>query len=166
MRSIVYPYPDHDAGEINIWTRNVDWYDIRLIRSILKPGDFIVDAGCNVGNRTLAIADLIDGALLIDAGRRALERTLKNRRLNGLSTEKFIVLHKAVGNHAGTVSFSDLGGASTQNRIVDAGSTGVTMVEVPLTTIDIELEWLGKRPAFIKVDVEGHDYQVLEGALA
>ena len=37
MRSYVYPFPDYDAGEVNIWTRNVDFHDIRLARSIRAP---------------------------------------------------------------------------------------------------------------------------------
>jgi len=34
-----------------------------------------------------------------------------------------------------------------------------------MTTIDLELERIGKAPAFIKVDVEGYDLQALRGAI-
>src|SRR3989304_8719378 len=48
MKSIVYP--DSDSGVSNIFTKNVDFYELDFIRKILKKGDFIIDAGCNVGN--------------------------------------------------------------------------------------------------------------------
>jgi FkbM family methyltransferase len=162
--SIVYPYPDHDSGELNIWTRNVDFHDTRVIRSLLQKGDTLVDAGCNVGNRTLALADVLGGALLIDAGRRAVERTQENLRLNGLDLSRFVVLRAAVGDRKGVVLFTDLGGASTHNRVVDDVAVDTATVAVPLTTIDEEVERLGMRPAFIKIDVEGYDFTALRGS--
>jgi FkbM family methyltransferase len=164
LKSRVYPYPDNDAGEVNIWTRNVDWYDIELIRMVISEGDFCVDAGCNIGNRTLAIADMLGGALLIDAGKKASERTLENIRLNNLPTDKFVVINKAVGRSQGMVEFTDLGGASTLNHVVKE-STDSKTVKIELTTIDVELKKMGKKPTFIKVDVEGLDLDVLQGSI-
>jgi len=163
-QSYVYSYPDHDAGEVNIWTRNVDWYDIRLIREVISPGDFVVDAGCNVGNRTLAIADLAKGALLIDAGKTAVDRTRENIQLNNLDPTAFQVVHKAVGSKCGSVEFTNLGGASTLNRVVDSSESGdVETVTIEMTTLDKELNRIGQSPSFIKVDVEGQDLEVLKG---
>lgn len=164
LHSMVYPFPDHDAGELNIWTRNVDYHDTRFIRSVIGRGDFIVDAGCNVGNRTLALADLLGGALLIDAGKRAGERTRENLRLNNLDPDSFVVIRAAVGDQCGVVRFSDFGGASTQNRVLGSGESDQRTVEVPLTTIDDEVERFGRFPAFIKIDVEGYDLLALRGS--
>ncbi|MGB4773117.1 MAG: FkbM family methyltransferase [Chitinophagaceae bacterium] len=166
-KSIVKPVPDNDAGEIGIWTLNMDHVDTQFIRTFLVKGDQIVDAGCNVGNRTLALADLLSGALLIDAGRNAVERTRENLELNSLDLTKFVVLHKAVGEHEGVIRFTDFGGASTQNKVIDDGdlSVGGNVVEVSMTTIDKEVAALGIRPAFIKTDVEGHDLSALKGAI-
>jgi FkbM family methyltransferase len=165
LRSLVYPYPDHDAGEINIWTRNVDYHDHVLIRRVLRSGDFIVDCGCNVGNRTLALADVVSGALLIDANPIATERAREHLRLNHLSERDFVVVCKAVGAEPGTARFTKLGGASTNNRIVGGPEAPQTeTVEVEVTTIDNELAALGRTAAFIKIDVEGQDLNVLRGA--
>lgn len=165
MRSLVMPHPDQNAGELNIWTRNNDFHDTELVRRILKPGDHIVDAGCNVGNRTWALADLLGGALLIDAGEVAVRRTRQHLVLNGLDPKRYIILHKAVGAEAGVVRFTDLGGASTLNRALAHGEQSVEpTVEVAVTTIDAEVAALGWRPTYIKIDVEGHDLAALRGA--
>lgn len=167
-RSLVKTHPDHDAGERNIWTRNVDWYDTELIRRVLQKGDTVVDAGCNVGNRTWALADLLSGALLIDAGATAVQRTREHVRLNGLPEDRFHVVHKAVGATPGSITFTDLGGASTLNRVLEAGQQappGVRTVVLERTTIDNELQRLGMRPAYMKIDVEGQDLPALQGAL-
>ncbi len=165
LKSIVRPVPDNDAGEIGIWTRNMDYYDTQFVRSILHKGDYIVDAGCNVGNRTLALADLLGGALLIDAGRVAVARTREHLALNKLSPDHFIVLNMAVGEKVGIVRFTDAGGASTLNRVIEEGVPYERTIEVEMTTIDKEVRLWGESPAFIKIDVEGQDLNALKGAL-
>ena len=79
---------------------------------------------------------------------------------------KFIVLHKAVGEKEGVIRFTDLGGASTQNKVVDE-HTGHSekVVEVEMTTIDKEVAHYNLTPSFIKTDVEGQDLNALKGAL-
>lgn len=165
LRSWVYPYPDHDAGEVNIWTKNVDAHDTMLVRSVLTAGDFIVDAGCNIGNRTWPIADLLSGALMIDAGETAIERARENLHLNGLDEGDYVLVGQAVGEQEGAVFFTDLGGASTLNRLVTQPEAGAAQRRVVMTTIDRELEKLGRQAAFIKVDVEGQDLAALKGAI-
>lgn len=165
MKTIVKPVPDNDAGEIGIWTHNMDYYDTEFVRTFLKKGDYIIDAGCNVGNRTLALADIIEGALLIDAGKAATERTMQHIELNGLASDKFIVIRKAVGEKEGVIRFTDYGGASTQNRVILGGTSDTHIVEVEMTTLDREVERYRISPVFIKTDVEGQDLNALRGGL-
>lgn len=164
FRSIVYPFPDHDAGEVNIWTRNVDFYEIRFVRSHLHPGDFVCDVGCNIGNRTLALADIAGGGMLFDAGKKAIERAQENFRLNNLGG-KYIFHHKAVGAEPGKIYFTDLGGASTVNKIVTDGDQAASHVEVELTTVDLEISRANQHPVYLKIDTEGYDLEVLKGAV-
>jgi len=163
FHSFVYPFPDHDAGEVNIWTRNVDFYELQFVRSHLQPGDVVCDVGCNIGNRTLALADMINGGILFDAGSKAIERAKENFTFNNLDS-KFIFIHKAVGAIAGTIHFTDLGGASTQNKIVNNDSQDTHRIEIELTTLNKEVRKLNLKPSFIKIDTEGYDLEVLKGA--
>jgi FkbM family methyltransferase len=144
----------------------VDYHDIEFIRKHLRKGDFIVDAGCNVGNRTWAVADIIGGALMIDAGETAIRRTLENLRFNNLPVENYHLIRKAVGDSEGVAHFSDLGGASTANKVISGEeSDAVKTCAVEMTTIDKELSIVNRSPSFIKTDLEGHDLLALKGAV-
>ena len=162
MKSIVYP--DSDSGVSSIFSNNVDHHESVFVRSHLKPGDFIVDAGCNVGNRTLVLADIVGGGLLIDANPNCLSRARKNFQLNSLSLDNFHFFESAVGCENSTVKFPVDTGTSCQNRINDTSDSG-NLVEVPLTTLDTALENIGM-PAvsFVKTDLEGYDLDALRGA--
>ena len=157
-------YPDSDSGVSNIFTRNVDYFEQKFIRTQLKPGDFIVDAGCNVGNRTLALADMIGGALMLDANPRCLERLRENFALNQIEINRYTLRACAVGASEGTLFFSNLGGTDCCNRIVAEGSNNSTAVSV--TTIDQELMRIHQPECrFIKLDLEGFDLEGLRGSL-
>jgi FkbM family methyltransferase len=162
MKSIVYP--DSDSGVSGIFSNNVDYHESVFVRRNLKPGDFVVDAGCNVGNRILALADIVGGGLLIDANPNCLSRAKKNFELNSLSLENYHFVHSAVGGENSTVMFPADTGTSCQNSISNASNVE-NLVEVPLVTLDTALENIGKPEiSFIKTDLEGYDLDALRGA--
>jgi len=166
MRSWVYA--DSDAGVSYLFTRNVDYYDDIFVRKILHAGDFIVDAGCNVGNRMLGLADIIGGALLLDANPLCLERLTENLELNHLDPNRFHQVPQAVGAEVGILSFSDLGATDCSNHVLDdveAPAAHDSIRRVPVTTIDTEVLALGNPAcAYIKLDLEGYDLEGLRGA--
>jgi FkbM family methyltransferase len=164
MKAVVYP--DSDSGVSNIFTKNVDYYEIEFVRNALDKGDFIIDAGCNVGNRTLVLADIIGGALLIDANDKCLDRLIENFKMNQINMKNYHVRAKAVGSEKKQVMFTDMGGTSCLNKIVDNDDQpDILKRYVEMTTIDAEMEHLGNPPcSFIKFDLEGHDLEGLIGA--
>lgn len=163
LKSLVKPYPDHGPGEVNIWTKNVDYYQLVFVEKHLTSDSYIYDLGCNVGNRTLALAHLIKGACLIDAGFAAYTRTKEHIELNKLDTKVFQVYNYAVGKENGEVLFSNLGGASTINKVVEEKTENTLSVE--MVTVEEVYKRTGITPDFIKIDVEGQDLNVLNGAI-
>ncbi|AJP70607.1 hypothetical protein TS85_00340 [Sphingomonas hengshuiensis] len=71
----------------------------------------------------------------------------------------------ALTNFDGEVKFSDLEALSGVNAIVESDNVGgeIPTVTVPAAKIDSIFQMNGQRIA-IKLDVEGHEVQVLEGA--
>lgn len=159
-------FADSDSGHSNLFTRNVDYYDTLFIRSVLKQGDFIVDAGCNVGNRTLVLADMLGGGLLLDANPQCLQRAQANFQRNHLNMHDFYFQAEAVGAEKGVLYFSDLGGTHCSNHILtETDAKTQKGLAVPVTTIDGALAALGNPPChFLKFDLEGFDLEGLKGA--
>ncbi len=165
FKSIVYP--DSDSGVSNIYNQNVDYYENQFIRSVLNKGDFIVDAGCNVGNRTLVLADIIGGALLLDGNSRCFNRLKRNFWLNDIDLSNYNFVKKVVGSEEKKIYFSNYGGTSCLNQIIEKmdRKNHQHYSTVSMTTIDKELIGIGEPTCtFIKYDLEGYDYLGLLGS--
>jgi FkbM family methyltransferase len=126
----------------------------RELLASVRPGDVVVDVGANVGLYAIAAARRVGPAGRViayepDAGNAALLR--RNLALNSVR-HVVDVREVAVGGEHGELPFlSD----RQQSRFDPAGSSRVRVV-----ALDDEHE----RLALLKIDVEGFEYAVLEGA--
>jgi FkbM family methyltransferase len=146
------------------------------ICSMLKPGDIVLDCGANVGEVTLPLARTGAEVHAFEPDPFAFGRISKATR--GLSN---VTLHNAaVGVSAGTIrlmrasNFADNPrGASVKSTVIsggrkineDAGDTiDVTLVSLP----DLLCELFDKHGelAFLKMDIEGAELDILEVMLA
>lgn len=123
------------------------------------PGMF-VDVGANIGSYTVLAAKVCGApSIAIEPVPSTFERLVRNLSANGISgiVEAY---RGAAGAVAGDIRFSC--DQDTTNQVVDSSYLGKT-INVPVKTLD---ELLGNRPTnFWKIDVEGFERQVLDGAL-
>ena len=131
----------------------------------LRPGDIVWDVGANVGLYTLQFADR--------AGPGAAVYAFEPSALNIASLTKAVaanpdvrVMPVALGSHDGTVRFSDADPAQdslnvSAHVVADGG------VEIAMRSAD-SLIAAGEAevPVFVKIDVEGHELDVIEGMTA
>lgn len=138
------------------------------IRSLLRQGNRAIDVGANVGAYTLIMAKAVGKGGSVDAfepNSEVYERLLQNLRLNDLS-DSVHAYRFALSKTFGSATFY-LPGESSRNRgigslVKHCGLLDST-VEVPVETLD-RVVWDWQRCDLIKVDTDGHDYAVLEGA--
>lgn len=144
----------------NIYVGLHEFADMAFVAHLLRPGDLFVDVGANAGSYTLLAAGWSGARVLaIEPAPDAFGRLEANVASNALAGS--VELHRvAIGCSDGTVTFTTDSDA-TNHIAVDRSSTAAT-IEVPLCRLDT---LVGGRPAhMLKIDVEGFERDVLEGA--
>jgi FkbM family methyltransferase len=142
----------------------------RLYAQFVRRGDLVFDAGAHVGDRIAAFRRLKARVVAIEP-QPALVRTL--RLLYGRD-HAVIIEPVALGDRAGSIELLlniDNPTVSTVSDAFVAAARGVPgwndqawtrRITVPMTTLDALIARHGV-PAFLKVDVEGFEAEVLAG---
>ncbi|MDX1647892.1 MAG: FkbM family methyltransferase, partial [Longimicrobiales bacterium] len=143
----------------------------RLYAPFVRPGDVVFDVGAHLGDRTAAFAAL--GARVV-ALEPQPELVPWLRRLAGRRAGVEVV-EAAVGRSEGTARLAVSEATPTlstlsngwRKRVVEENPTFQDVrwnrfVEVPVTTLDALITRYGE-PGFCKIDVEGHEADVLAG---
>jgi FkbM family methyltransferase len=132
----------------------------RLLASYLCEGDCMVDVGANVGTLALTAASCVGRAGMVHAfeGHPRIYRYLqKNVALNGFENVRAVNL--AIGEISGATQFSDMR-SDDQNSIIRSSKGGITVPMRPLDALGIVEPVIH----LLKIDVEGYERFVLEGA--
>ncbi|HEX4434823.1 MAG TPA: FkbM family methyltransferase [Acidimicrobiales bacterium] len=140
-----------------------EWEELQFCLRYLRPGDHFVDVGANVGVFSTLVGTRIPGVRItaVEPFPPVREDLLANLALNDLDVT---VVDSALSDVAGSATFEVLG-RDVLNRLAaddHGGGGGTTSITVPVTTLD-ELAG-GDPPALIKIDVEGSELRVMEGA--
>lgn len=159
---------------INIFQLNKIHEDnIELIKTrklfysqFVKSGDLCFDVGANIGNR-------VDPLLLLNAKIVAVEPQISCQKiLKSKFGNNIILVNEGLGEKEGIEEFyiSDASTISSFSKDwIDSVKLGrfkeyswATKCKVRMTTLDILIDRYGV-PAFIKIDVEGYELEVLKG---
>lgn len=134
--------------------------DSDFLRRYLRPDDIFVDVGANIGYLTITGAKAVgpNGKVFSFEPHPRVFRYLKeNVALNGLSN--VTVRNLAIGNTDGTVDLLECPVDDTQNCVAH----GKGAVAIPIVSLDDALPH-EEAVALLKIDVEGYEKFVLEGA--
>jgi FkbM family methyltransferase len=149
-----------EAGDLEIGTR-------RLIEKYIGSEDVFVDVGANIGLHTLAAARAMHGKGKVVAFEqyeptmRMLEKTVWT---NGFSD--IVEIHRAAVSNAPGTTRLHIGAASGHHSLFPLDRIpfeALAPVEVPVVRLDDILQ-SGQRVDLLKIDVEGAELQVVEGA--
>jgi len=131
--------------------------ELALSRFLVDPGKLSIDVGAAWGEHTEALRRLGGPIVAIEPNPRLCEF------LGDIHGDRVRVIWSAVSSEVGEVALhlaepSGLSTIHSENPIFNATST---TIKVPCTTLDsLNLGPTG----FLKIDVEGHELEVLKGA--
>ena len=147
----------------NIYCGLHEYADMSFILHAAGHDDLFVDVGANAGSYTL-LACAARGArgVAIEPVPETFGRLVANLELNGLG-DRVRAENVGVGAEAGELEFT--AGRDCMNHVVAAGETYPgPKVAVPIRTMDDLLG--GESATLLKIDVEGYEALVLQGAQA
>jgi FkbM family methyltransferase len=147
--------------------RAYERHELAAFRARLRPGDVVLDVGAHVGYYALHAAAIVGAANVhaFEPDPRNAARLRANAELNGFTD--LTVCQMAVSHAPGRATFRSVttrGETGWGSLMVDAGEA-TRDVEVEVTSLDAYARDLGT-VAMIKVDVQGAELEVLEGARA
>lgn len=151
-------YPTNVSA--NLWINpETRVHGLRLFKEYCRPGETAVDVGANVGEVSILLSRSVGATgrvLAFEPHPRIYSFLLGNLALN--ECRNVTAKNLALGRSAGTVRMSD-DRVDDMNRIVDDGA-----IHVSCSTVDAEVP--PQHVALLKIDVEGSELRVLEGAVA
>lgn len=145
-----------------VWEPHVE----RCIRELLRPGDRAVDVGANLGYFAAVMAQAVgpEGRVwAFEPVPETFERLELARELNSFTHLRTRQL--ALGRSAGVASIAVDPTRSASASLYRGGDPGIESVQVEVAVLDALVQ-AGEvePPQLIKVDVEGHELEVLRGA--
>lgn len=144
----------------NIYTGMAEFEDMAFLLHVLRPDDIFVDAGANVGAYTI-LASKNCGATTF--AYEPVPETFSFLKRN-------VIINELTGKvHLSQAGLSDLTGKLYFTSHLDSMNHVATekdlsnAIQVPVVCLDDELG--EKTPQVVKIDVEGFEWKVLNGAL-
>jgi FkbM family methyltransferase len=140
---------------------------IAAARRHVAPDATILDIGANLGLATLALSEVVpDGQVIaFEPGPTTVRHLTANLTLNSVSN--CTVVPVAAGSRAGVVHFETVPTFAAGAHVLQASHATArgAAIDVPVVALD---DWLSdagvRRVDFMKVDAEGYEPWVLDGA--
>jgi len=148
----------------NIYTGLLEFEDMAFLLHILKNNDLFVDVGANVGvYSVLASVNTESNVISIEPIPSTFDKLKKNIFLNN-ATDRVQLVQAGVASQNGELIFTV--DNDTVNHVINETEKNVPIntVKVPVYTLDEICK--SKEPLLIKIDVEGFEWEVLNGASA
>ena len=140
-------------------------YILAYMEMLVRPGSIVIDVGANIGAYAIPLAKAM-GDVEVHAFEPNPSAVVRFRRNLSINEAKNVVLHeRAVGAHPGRLDFHSFTGEDLGlSSFVAPPKEGSRRIPIQVVPLD-EVYRSGERQiSLIKIDVQGYENQVLEGA--
>lgn len=144
----------------NIYAGLHDFAEMSFLCHFLRPEDLFVDVGANVGTYSILAGGVASARChAYEPVPKTFQRLKRNVRANNL-LDKVAIHCCAIGARDATLPITS--NADATNHLLRSGEEDSSAIEVPVKKLDDLLSQ--ETPAAIKIDVEGFEPEVIEGA--
>lgn len=143
----------------NLYAGFMEYEDMIFLLHALQPTETFVDVGANIGAFTILASKVVKAkSIAFEPLPETVDRLIDQIHINRI--ESIVdIRNMGVGDKQGSLFFTN--NNDTINKVSLSGNTeNTTMVRV--STLDNELDT--KDHYFLKIDVEGFEYNVIKGA--
>lgn len=146
----------------NIYCGLLEFEDLLFLLHSLREEDLFIDVGANVGiYTTLVSKETGANSISIEPVKKTFEILVANIKLNQLES-KTQLLQIGLGEHQGELFFTQ--NKDSENHVINEADLAQTK-DVEIVSIDtLDTVCKNKTPLIIKIDVEGFETKVLNGA--
>lgn len=157
-------YPHSAIGSSVLYCGFNEYQDMHFAADILASTDIFVDVGANIGIYSLLGASIPGVEVIaLEPSTRSRNRLIENVALNDFD-ERIQVVAAAAGASSGSARLTE--GFDAMNRIVDDSESSAPTEAVEVVTLDNIVPAADRnRVTLVKIDVEGHESEVIDGAL-
>jgi FkbM family methyltransferase len=143
----------------NLYWGFTEYIDMVFLLHSLRPSHKFIDVGANVGAYTILASKVIKAHSvafepLAETAERLRDQVYINRIEDYVDIENM-----GVGSENGILSFTNNNDSTNK---VSIGCNKQNTVQVPVVTLDSRVSCVD--PLFLKIDVEGYEFNVIEGA--
>jgi FkbM family methyltransferase len=157
-------YPDSRESMWLIYNYYMDWDEFHFIQRYVKNDSVVLDVGANIGIYTLWLSQYVGdrgSVIAFEPDPQNHQRCAENLQRNRLDSVRLEQV--ALSDRSGTLQFSV--GEDTENHLLPQDAAGAACTYVEATTLDEYCRQHGIASIdFMKVDVEGAELMVLQGA--
>lgn len=147
-----------DAGIVpNIYFKLFDYEDSMFVSSVITSKDVFVDVGANVGHFTLLAAKNEAKVFAFEPVKNTFKKLEKNIELNNLQ-DNVVLYNVGVGNKNEILNFV------TNKDVMNSVAIEVNSKSEQIQVVRLNDQLKGINPTMLKIDVEGYEWFVLEGA--
>lgn len=150
-----YPITYNSIGHIKEVEKTGAFFEIHMLSAIEKlpyrPG-ICIDIGANVGNHTVFFSKFckFDNVLSFEPSPNSFDLLLENVMSN--DCKNVLCKNMAVGSEYGKISMTSDQNNPSWNKVVSGSDIQIVRIETSLNV------------ALMKIDVEGHELEVIKGA--
>jgi FkbM family methyltransferase len=144
------------------WLGHYESDHISALAKLIRPGAIVYDVGANAGYYTLAFSRMVGSAgrvYAFEPDSRNADTIRRHIEINRLSNVTFV--QAAVSNSSGMVGFDPDPEKGAAGKIESAS---ISSYMVPAISLDDFIAAGNPVPSFIKMDIEGAEYDALVGA--